>query len=80
MVPALLLSAKRSGLRGALRAGVLLSSRLSLVIAAASVGLEEGLISKETKDAVVMLALITCLIGPSLFKMGQPAAQKRIGD
>jgi CPA2 family monovalent cation:H+ antiporter-2 len=42
---------------------------LSLIIAAAAIGAEEGLIRNDTKDAIILLALLTCLIAPSLFKM-----------
>ena len=52
--------------REALRAGLLLSSRLSLIVAAASIGLREGLLDVATKDAIVLLALFTCLLGPTL--------------
>lgn len=50
-----------------LRAGALLSSRLSLIIAAAAVGLQEGFIDMATKDSIILLALATCMTGPVLF-------------
>lgn len=56
----------------ALKAGFLLSSRLSLLIAAAAIGLQEGFITSEVKDSVVFLALLTCLIGPTVFKAATP--------
>ncbi len=51
-----------------LKAGALLSSRLSLIIAAAAVGLQEGYIDIPTKDSIVLLALVTCMTGPVLFR------------
>ncbi|MFH1034800.1 MAG: cation:proton antiporter [Pseudomonadota bacterium] len=52
-----------------LRAGLLLSSRLSLIVAAASIGLAQGFITPALKDAIVLLALLTALLGPTLFKL-----------
>ena len=68
MIPCLLFLIQGQGLRKALNAGILLSSRLSLIIVAASIGLEAGFISVAFKDAIVLLAVITCLLGPSAFK------------
>lgn len=68
MIPSLLFLLRGEGLQKALNAGILLSSRLSLIIVAASIGLEAGFISVEFKDATVLLAVITCLLGPSGFK------------
>ena len=69
IVPALLFVLLRLPLRAALRNGILLSSRLSLIVAAASIGLEQGFLDQPTKDAVVFLALLTCFLGPTLFKL-----------
>ncbi len=69
IVPALLFVLRGVGLRRSLNAGVLLSSRLSLIIVAASIGLQAGFISEAFKDSIVLLAVITCLLGPSLFKV-----------
>jgi Kef-type K+ transport system membrane component KefB len=69
MLPSLFFLMRGAGLRKALSAGILLSSRLSLIIVAASIGLEAGFISAEFKDAIVLLAVITCLLGPSGFKL-----------
>jgi Kef-type K+ transport system membrane component KefB len=57
-----------------MRCGVLLSARLSLIVAAASIGLEQGFLTPEVKDAIVLLALLTCIIGPLGFKLLTPAA------
>ncbi|MEW5819932.1 MAG: cation:proton antiporter [Cyanobacteriota bacterium] len=54
-------------LKNSLSAGVLLSSRLSLIIAASTIGLKQGLISEEVNAAVVMVAVITCILSPVIF-------------
>mgnify|MGYP000518221213 CR=1 FL=1 len=69
LLPSVLFMLQGISLKGSLNAGILLSSRLSLIIAAAAIGAEEGLISTDTKDVIILLALITCLVGPSLFKL-----------
>jgi hypothetical protein len=45
-----------------------MTSRLSLILVAATIGLEFGFITETLKDAIALLAVITCLRGPSLFK------------
>jgi Kef-type K+ transport system membrane component KefB len=69
LLPSMLFILQGIPFRNCFNAGVLLSSRLSLIIAAAAIGAEEGLIRNDTKDAIILLALLTCLIAPSLFKM-----------
>jgi Kef-type K+ transport system membrane component KefB len=51
-----------------LTVGMLLTSRLSLIIVAATIGLQFGFITEAFKDAIILLAVVTCLLGPSLFK------------
>lgn len=53
--------------RETLAAGVLLSSRLSLIIAASAIGLELGIISDAVNSAVILVAIITCTLSPILF-------------
>ncbi len=67
-LPCLFLPLWGVGFRDALRAGSLLCARLSLIIAAASIGLKEGFLTPEAKDSVILLALCTCLLGPVGFK------------
>lgn len=69
ILPSLLLFATGASFRSVLQAGLLLSTRLSLIVAAASIGLEENLITPEIKDSIVLLAVITCLLGPTLFRV-----------
>ncbi|MGE4552531.1 MAG: cation:proton antiporter [Desulfovibrionaceae bacterium] len=82
LVPGLLYPLWGLRLRDGLKAGLLLSSRLSLIVAAAAIGLERGFLDRGTKDAVVLLALLTCLAGPALFRLAtrreaRRAAQER---
>lgn len=74
MAPAALLLFRGRKPREVFQAGVLLSSRLSLIIAAAAIGVENNLIKPEIKDAVVFMALVTCFLGPTLFKLITPRA------
>ncbi len=69
IVPSLLLKFQRLSLKDGLKAGVLLTSRLSLIMAAAEIGVREGFISPVVKDSIVLLALLTCLLGPTVFKL-----------
>jgi Kef-type K+ transport system membrane component KefB len=69
LIPGMLLVLTGIKLREGVSAGLLLSSRLSLIVAAASIGVREGFISAELKDSIVLLALLTCFLGPVLFKL-----------
>lgn len=66
MLPALILK-KQFGTRKALAAGILLSSRLSLIIAAATIGLDLDIISEETNAVFILMAVVTCLLSPVLY-------------
>ncbi|NOY54343.1 MAG: hypothetical protein GXP58_12135 [Deltaproteobacteria bacterium] len=50
-----------------LAGGALLSSRLSLIVAAAAIGLEMGAISPALNSAIVIMALVTCVASPLIF-------------
>jgi Kef-type K+ transport system membrane component KefB len=66
ILPALVLRASYS-LRDCLAAGVLLSSRLSLIIAASLIGLELGVIDAATNAAFILVAVTTSVVSPMLF-------------
>jgi len=70
IVPSLLFLVRHS-LKDSISAGVLLSSRLSLIIAMAAVGLELGLIDTTMESAIILLAIITCIICPTIFRKMQ---------
>jgi len=50
-----------------LAAGTLLSSRLSLIIAASAIGMRIGVISEPFNAAIILVAIITVMIAPPLF-------------
>ena len=51
-----------------LNIGLLVTLRLSLIIVAATIGLEFGFISEVFKDVIILLAAITGLLDLFLFK------------
>ena len=71
VVPALIFRL-RFGWRETISAGVLLSARLSLIIAASAVGLRLGIISSATNAAVVLVAILTVTLTPVLFSALAP--------
>ncbi len=58
----------RYSLRDSFSAGVLLSSRLSLIIAMAAVGLQLGMIERSMESAIILLAIITSISCPTVFR------------
>ncbi len=67
IVPSLLFLIKYS-LKESIAAGVLLSSRLSLIIAVAAVGMELGVIDTAMGSAIILLAIITSICCPTIFR------------
>ncbi len=57
------------GLRQAIAGGFLMSSRLSLIIAASAIGLQLGVITPGINASFVMMAVATCLISPTVFNI-----------
>jgi len=53
--------------RKTVAAGALLSSRLSLIIAVAAIGLELGGIDSATNSAIILVAIATCTLSPLAF-------------
>ncbi|RCV62960.1 monovalent cation:H+ antiporter-2, CPA2 family [Methanophagales archaeon] len=70
LAPSLLFIVRYS-VKDSISAGVLLSSRLSLIIAMAAVGLELGLIDATMESAIILLAIITCICCPIIFRKMQ---------
>lgn len=68
IIPALQWS-QHFGTRKALSGGILLSTRLSLIIAASAIGLELGVITPGINSIFIILAIITCLVSPLLYSM-----------
>jgi len=71
LIPALVYRAQFSW-RETLAGGFLLSSRLSLIIAAAAIALDIGAISKEVNAAIILVAVITCTLSPFFFNRLYP--------
>lgn len=61
--------------------GVLLSSRLSLIIAASAIALELNIITPATNSAIILVAVVTCTFSPILFGRILPTTtgKKRAG-
>lgn len=60
------------GIRKALAGGILMASRLSLVIVASSIGMSLGVITPGINAAFILLAVITCFVSPYLFNLIAP--------
>lgn len=74
IVPTLLLK-KNYSWKKTIAAGFLLSSRLSLIIAASAIGLKLGLIRQDTNGAIILVAIITCTFSPFIFNHMLPTQQ-----
>ncbi len=75
-IPSLLYVLNGVPWRQALTMGVLLSSRLSLIIVAATIGLEMEFITPRFKDAIILLVVMTCLLGLSIFRLPHRQVEK----
>ena len=60
------------GFRKAFAGGILMASRLSLIIAASKIGLDFGIISPGINASFVLMAVITCLLSPVLYNLIAP--------
>ncbi len=68
IIPAFLFE-RQFGKRKAFSAGFLLSSRLSLIIAASAIGLEMGVITPGINASFIIMAIATCFLGPILYNL-----------
>jgi len=75
IVPALLLKIRFSW-RETLGGGMLLSSRLSLIIAASAIALSMGLISDIVNSEIILLAIISVTVAPFLFSRIYPRQER----
>jgi Kef-type K+ transport system membrane component KefB len=73
MLPSFFLLLRGFSLREVLAAGVLLSARLSLIIAVAELGVELGFLNSEDRAIVVVLAAVTATLAPTGFRWLAPA-------
>lgn len=76
LVPALYLK-RWFGWKETMGVGFLLSSTLSLVIAAAAVANNMGLINDSMEGALILVAVISCLTAPILFNAVSPGVEQR---
>lgn len=72
MLPSFLFMLRGLSLRECLAAGVLLSARLSLIIAVATVGVELGLLSIEDRAIAILLAAVSATFAPTAFRALAP--------
>lgn len=63
--------------RNTLALGVLLSARLSLIIAAAEIGTELGIIDQAQRSALILVGVVTSMLAPVLFRKIYDPAKKR---
>lgn len=75
ILPSLLLR-RQFTWRQTIGAGLLLSSRLSLIIAAASIALNIGAISEAINAAIILLAVVSCTLSPIFSNRIYPAEQE----
>jgi Kef-type K+ transport system membrane component KefB len=77
VIPALLLKL-RFDWRQTLGGGMLLSSRLSLIIAASAIAFSMGLISEIVNSDIILLAIITVTVAPFLFNRIYPRREEQV--
>ncbi|MFO6494941.1 monovalent cation:proton antiporter family protein [Bacillus sp. z60-11] len=77
VIPALVLK-KWYDTKTVLASGFLLTSTLSLVIAATTIGERIGVIDAQMSGALILVAVITCIITPTGFKKLMPKAENEI--
>lgn len=75
VLPSLLLRLEFSW-REAIAGGFLLSSRLSLIIAASAIALDIGAISEAVNAAIILLAVLSCTISPLVFNRLLPMVEE----
>lgn len=71
LVPALMFRLVHSW-RSTMGAGILLTARLSLIVAEAAIGVDLGIISQSVNADIILLAMILATIGPLVFTRMMP--------
>jgi Kef-type K+ transport system membrane component KefB len=77
LIPALVLIRRRRPLREVFAAGMLLSARLSLIIAVAELGVELGIIDRVLEAQIILLAGVTSTLAPAAFRALLPKLEPR---
>ena len=67
-----LLWARLFGFKRAISGGFLMASRLSLIIAASTIGLELGIISPGINACFIIMAVLTCFVSPVIYNYLNP--------
>lgn len=67
-----LLWARLFGTQRAIAGGFLMASRLSLIIAAAAIGLDLGIITPGINASFIFLAVLTCIVSPLIYNNLNP--------
>lgn len=76
IIPAILFSVSFNP-KESLSLGIILSSTLSLPIAAATIGVKAGIISEELNVSIILMAIVTCIIAPIAFNiLFKPSSEK----
>ena len=70
---------KHFGIRKVFSGGVILASRLSLIIAASKIGLDLEIITPGVNACFIFMAVITCLFSPTLYNLINPKSIYDIG-
>jgi Kef-type K+ transport system membrane component KefB len=71
IIPSMLWT-KQFGFKRALSGGFLVSSQLSLIIAASAIGLDLGILSEGMNAGFILLAITTCLVAPTAYNLINP--------
>lgn len=77
IIPALIFRSQFSW-REVFAAGTLLSSRLSLIIAASAIALNLELITSAVNSAIILVAVVTCTFSPILFSKILPPVEGKV--
>ena len=75
VVPSLLLLLAGLSARAAIAGSFLLATPLTLLVAAAALGLQIGVIDEPTSSAIVLLAIVTGVVFPTVFKILCPPVE-----
>jgi len=68
ILPSFLFFFRKFSFKQSISGGILISARLSLILAAASIGLELGILSPQMNSSIILLAVVTSSLAPVLFK------------
>jgi Kef-type K+ transport system membrane component KefB len=68
IIPSIVVNYRRLGFKDSIASGILLTSNLSLVIAAAEIGRRLNLIDEALEAAIIFLAIFTTVVCPTVFR------------